>query len=107
MFVFTIDDVFSWGLFALALLTLIGVLVFNAIGGAIRRFSDKRNKRAEKALEPRAEKPTLCDRCERLPECKSKMEITMLRDNLRRFMPPFEGCVMTEEESDDKNGRSN
>ena len=98
MFVFTIDDIFSWGLFGLAVLTLIVVSVFKAIGGAIQRFSDKRTKRAEEALESRAEKPTLCDRCECLSECKSKMEITTLRDDLRRFMPPFEGCVMTEGE---------
>lgn len=101
MLVFTIDDILTWGLFGLALLVLVVVLVFEAIGGAIRRFSDKRNKRAEEALASRDEK-TLCDGCERLPECKSKMEITTLRDNLRRFMPPFEGCVMTEGESDDK-----
>lgn len=100
MFVFTIDDIFSWGLFALALLVLIVVWVSNAIGNAIQSFSDKRNKRAEEALESRAEKPTLCDECERLYECKSKMEITMLRDDLRRFMPPFEGCVMTEEQNE-------
>ena len=56
MFVFTIDDIFAWGLFALALLVLIGVLVFNAIGNAIRRFSDKRNKRAEKALKKKGDK---------------------------------------------------
>lgn len=98
MFVFTIDDIFSWGLLALALLMLIVASVFKAIGGAIRRFSDKRNKRAEEALESRAEKPTLCDECERRLECKSKVEITMLRDDLRRFTPPFEGCVMTEKE---------
>ena len=56
MFVFTIDDIFSWGLFALALLVLIGVLVFNAIGGTIRRFSDKRTKRAEEALKKKGDK---------------------------------------------------
>lgn len=50
MFVFTIDDIISWGLFGLALLVLVVTLAFRAIGGAIRRFSDKRNKRAEEAL---------------------------------------------------------
>ena len=100
MFVFTIDDVITWGLFGLVLLVLIVLLVFKAIGRAIQRFSDKRNKRAEEALESRDEKPTLCDRCENFLECKSKMEITSLRNELRRFMPPFEGCVMTEEENE-------
>lgn len=56
MFVFTIDDIFSWGLFALLLLTLTVVWVSNAIGGAIRRFSDKRNKRAEEALKKKGDK---------------------------------------------------
>lgn len=56
MFVFTIDDIFAWGLFGLALLVLIGVSVFNAIGGAIRRFSDKRTKRAEEALKKKGDK---------------------------------------------------
>ena len=107
MFVFTIDDVITWGLLGLALLVLIVLLVFKALGRAIQRFSDKRNKRAEEALESRDEKPTLCDRCERFFECESKMEITMIWDDLRRFAPPFEGCVMTEGESDDKSVRSN
>lgn len=56
MFVFTIDDIFSWGLLALALLMLIVVWVSNAIGGAIRRFSDKRTKRAEEALKKKGDK---------------------------------------------------
>lgn len=56
MFVFTIDDIISWGLFGLALLVLVVVLVFEAIGGAIRRFSDKRNKRAEEALKKKGDK---------------------------------------------------
>lgn len=103
MLVFTIDDILTWGLFGLCLLALVVVWVLRAISNAIQRFSDKRNKRAEEALESRAEKPTLCDGCERLPECKSKMEITTLRDDLRRFMPPFEGCVMTEKE--EENGK--
>lgn len=100
MFVFTIDDIITWGLFGIALLVLVVTLALEAIGGAIQRFSDKRNKRAEEALESRTEKLISCNGCERFRECKSKMEITTLWDNLRSFAPPFEGCEMTEEQNE-------
>ena len=38
---------------------------------------------------------SLCDSCEHFLSCKVKFDITTVRDIVKRFEPPFEGCEMT------------